>query len=1090
MRKIIKRLLWSMLLLLILLVAGLYWLLFTESGSRKSEQIAMHFLPQLSIGNPSGEILGDYRIDRLGWKDDAANIEATRLRLLSDFSSIYRREIRGVRLEMDTLSMDLQPPEPTEESAVESAEAPTGFSLPVDLELDQLSVGRLELGINGKRYVMDEIRVAGMFSGSDISDTQVMLRSELEGRPVAMKLSGQVGLDWPPAFDLEAGIDATDPLFGEMDVALTLSGDLHDYAISAEASGDSEQIGHNSLSLNGAGNLEGFALQSAQLTGDNGEMDLAGELQWQEVLAWQADVDLRELSSSRFYPEYPVTVSGNLSSSGQLVEGQPRVEIAFHEIKGAINDYPLSAEGSASIDGKTIDINELLVSAGDNRLEANGRVAEVFDLAFELKADRLDQLMTGLGGDLAASGTLEGDLEKPLLTAVIDGKKLAFGDNALEQVDLNVSTEGGLVSGEGLIKGLSIAGQLIQQAGLKASGTLQEHSLDLRAVHEIATVETVLTGGWGEERWRGSMDQLDITEKYTGHWLLAEPVDLVASASQVETGELCLQNGEANACTRVEWGSDAGIRSAGKGSNLPLAMLDTLLPESVRLRGVIGFDYDLEQTGESPSAKAKVAWSPGKMTLSGDTGEARAFDYDAGQLEALLEGDKLNFAGGVTLPGYAEVDARGDLLLSPEDGKHTISAALKASAPDLTWLDEFIPEATLLQGQLTADGQLSGDLAAPVIRAEARLQNGQLKIDRTGETIDDISLIVKSAADNRFDIDGSLKAGEGELTTKGTLALEGVSWSTRIEIKGSQLQLLDSHEIKVQIAPDILIEATPEKVIMSGTLLIPEAAIRLSTLPKSAVSETDDVIILGKGGSRPPPPGEGLGFEPRLRVVLGDKVTFSGYGLDARLTGEFRTVQVKQSLVTDGFLTIHDGSYDLYGQILEIETGRLIFNGPMDNPGIDFRIVREVDDVTVGLNVSGTLVRPTSNVFSNPPMSDTEAFSYLLLGRSLEGATSGDGAMLMSVAKTLGMEGGSGFLSNLGAGLGLDEATITTSEGFQNSQLKLGKRIGENLYLKYMMGLVEDFQTVAIEYRINNNFRAEAETGTETGADLIYRIER
>jgi hypothetical protein len=41
-----------------------------------------------------------------------------------------------------------------------------------------------------------------------------------------------------------------------------------------------------------------------------------------------------------------------------------------------------------------------------------------------------------------------------------------------------------------------------------------------------------------------------------------------------------------------------------------------------------------------------------------------------------------------------------------------------------------------------------------------------------------------------------------------------------------------------------------------------------------------------------------------------------------------------------------------------------------------------------------------------------------------------------------------------------------------------------------MIGLVEDFQTVAIEYRINKNLRVEAETGTETGADLIYRIER
>ena len=173
------------------------------------------------------------------------------------------------------------------------------------------------------------------------------------------------------------------------------------------------QLGSNRLSLSATGSLEGLAVQSARLEGDNGEADITGELQWQEVLAWQADLALRELSSNRFYPEYPVTVSGELSSSGQLVEGQPRVEIAFQEIKGVVNDYPLSAEGAASLDGKTINISELLVSAGDNRLQANGQVAELFDLVFELKADRLDQLMPGADGNLVASGTLEGNLDKP-----------------------------------------------------------------------------------------------------------------------------------------------------------------------------------------------------------------------------------------------------------------------------------------------------------------------------------------------------------------------------------------------------------------------------------------------------------------------------------------------------------------------------------------------------------------------------------------------------------------------------------------------------------------------------------------------------
>jgi translocation and assembly module TamB len=254
---------------------------------------------------------------------------------------------------------------------------------------------------------------------------------------VALKLTGQVGLAWPPAFDLEAGIDATDPLLGAMGVALDLSGNLHDYAISAQVSSDSAQLGQNNLSLAATGDLEGVVVQSAKLTGDNGEMDLAGQLQWQDVMAWQADVAFREISSSRAYPEYPVTVSGDLSTSGQLVEGQPRVEIALHEIQGVVNEYPLSAEGAASLDGKTVNISELLVSAGDNRLQANGQVAELFDLVFELKADRLDQLMPGADGNLVASGTLEGNLEKPLLTAEIDGEKLAFGDYALEHIKLD-----------------------------------------------------------------------------------------------------------------------------------------------------------------------------------------------------------------------------------------------------------------------------------------------------------------------------------------------------------------------------------------------------------------------------------------------------------------------------------------------------------------------------------------------------------------------------------------------------------------------------------------------------------------------------
>ena len=79
-------------------------------------------------------------------------------------------------------------------------------------------------------------------------------------------------------------------------------------------------------------------MESARLAGDNGELDLTGKIQWQEVLAWQAEVSLRELSSSLVYPDYPATLSGTLSSIGRLVEGQPQVGIELHEIRGVVND--------------------------------------------------------------------------------------------------------------------------------------------------------------------------------------------------------------------------------------------------------------------------------------------------------------------------------------------------------------------------------------------------------------------------------------------------------------------------------------------------------------------------------------------------------------------------------------------------------------------------------------------------------------------------------------------------------------------------------------------------------------------------------
>ena len=151
-----------------------------------------------------------------------------------------------------------------------------------------------------------------------------------------------------------------------------------------------------------------------------------------------------------------------------------------------------------------------------------------------------------------------------------------------------------------------------------------------------------------------------------------------------------------------------------------------------------------------------LAWPAGSVSIADEQGRSETLGFDAGKLDTTLENDQLQATGGIRLPGYANIDARAAIDFSPEDGRHSIDADLKADSNDIAWLDEFIPEARLLKGSLNATAQVTGLLSAPDLKAEARLADGQLRIDRTGETLDDITLALRSAGENRFAIDGSL----------------------------------------------------------------------------------------------------------------------------------------------------------------------------------------------------------------------------------------------------------------------------------------------------------------------------------------------
>ncbi len=178
-------------------------------------------------------------------------------------------------------------------------------------------------------------------------------------------------------------------------------------------------------------------------------------------------------------------------------------------------------------------------------------------------------------------------------------------------------------------------------------------------------------------------------------------------------------------------------------------------------------------------------------------------------------------------------------------------------------------------------------------------------------------------------------------------------------------------------------------------------------------------------------------------------------------------------------------------QKLNIEMGRLIFaNSPVDNPGLDVKAIRKVGEVVAGINATGTLKKPELTLFSIPPMDQTDALSYLVLGRPLNQTSSAEGQLLYTAAASLSLEGGELLTKRIGRTFGLDEVTIEKGETLSDAALVVGKHLSPRLYVSYGIGLLEPISTLRINYQISSRWLLQTEAGRESGVDILYKMER
>jgi translocation and assembly module TamB len=429
-----------------------------------------------------------------------------------------------------------------------------------------------------------------------------------------------------------------------------------------------------------------------------------------------------------------------------------------------------------------------------------------------------------------------------------------------------------------------------------------------------------------------------------------------------------------------------------------------------------------------------------------------------------------------------------------------LSGGLDLDLRDIGFLAALSPEIERAAGALRGRVELAGSLSGPAPAGELRLSGGALQLASPGLDITELALRAHSASLEEVVFEGSASSGGGRLALAGSARLGGDGTRADFSVEGEAFQVFDTPDARVRVSPDLDIAVRGGGLRVTGEVRVPHAEITPRKLPPSAVSVSDDQVIVAANGDAAATVAEQR-VEADIRITLGDAINVDGFGFKGRLTGGLVVDQAPgRPILGTGTLNILDGEYRAFGQGLVIEEGKVLFaGGPLDTPGIKVRAVRRpAAGILVGVRVHGALQEPDVELFSEPGMSQTQQLSWLVLGRPLQGASEGEGDMLAQAATMLSLKGGNYLMDRFGGGVGFDTLGFETGSGeagaasdVSQAAFVIGKYLSPDLYVSYGVGLFEPVSTVRLEYTLGENWKVSTESSTfSSGGDIIYTIER
>jgi translocation and assembly module TamB len=803
---------------------------------------------------------------------------------------------------------------------------------------------------------------------------------------------------------------------------------------------------------------EGDRVRIARLRAAAGASELAGEgtVSLAGSRPFEAHAKFSRFDPARFGDWPTAALNGDFTATGAL-EPAWRANVRFRLADSRFRGAPLSGSGvfAASPQGvRNADVSAML---GANRIHAQGGFGTPGDsLALDVDARNLAQLDPRAAGRIVGQATIAGGTGQPAIAFDLRGERLAWSD-------------------ERTIATLVAKGEVAARA---------ERPIDVAVTAAGIDAVARFEGEWdGARGWRGTIARLENRGDYA--MALAAPARLEIGADRIALGEATVRafDGEL-AVHRLAW-ANGRLSTAGRLRGMPAAPLLAAAgwkPErgtDLALRGEWSLDMERGLNGV-----ARVERERGDIVV----GSSPALPLGLSRLavDAKFVDDAVTAAASVEAANLGEAALEATSSGLARDAR--LAGRVTANVATLRLLDEMVGTAAIIDGRAALDLALGGTVGAPSLGGTASAEGVRVDVPQYGIALRDGRMRASLKGDELVLEALSIRGPEGELTASGTLARGGEG--AKLAWRAERLRIFNRPDRRLVVSGAGTSALSRTKLALRGELRAEEGYIEFAGQDPGRLG--DDVVIVGRTVQSKRAGPRALPLDVDLTLDPGQRFRIVGQGLDAYLRGKVR-VQSRPdgTIVAIGTIDAVNGSYRAFGQKLDIERGRLIFDGPIDNPALDVLALRRNLQVEAGVEVTGTARAPQVRLTSRPPVPDAEKLSWLVLGRASPDASSADLALLQAAAAQLvTSDQAVPVHRRIIQGIGLDDIAVRGAAGGTASGqvVAFGKRVSDRLYIEYEQGLTVAANLVRLTFALTRTLSVNATTSqTTSSVGFTYR---